>query len=62
MIFIEINYLSIIASIINLVLLFLIITVIFKGIKSLKHFIKRNKVMDKKLDIIIKRLENKENN
>ncbi|AVQ37926.1 carboxymuconolactone decarboxylase [Clostridium botulinum] len=62
MIFIEINYLSIIASIINLVLLFLIITVIFKGIKSLKHFIKRNKEIDKKLDTIIKRLENKEDN
>ncbi|AUM97434.1 carboxymuconolactone decarboxylase [Clostridium sporogenes] len=58
----EINYLSIIASIINLVLLFLIITVIFKGIKSLKHFIKRNKEIDKKLDTIIKRLENKEDN
>lgn len=62
MIFIEINYLSIIASIINLVLLFLIITVIFKGIKSLKHFIKRNKEMDKKLDTIMKKLENKEDN
>ncbi|APH13742.1 hypothetical protein NPD5_1682 [Clostridium sporogenes] len=56
----EINYLSIIASIINLVLLFLIITAIFKGIQSLKHFIKRNKEMDKKLDTIIKKLENKE--
>ncbi|HGG0418353.1 carboxymuconolactone decarboxylase [Clostridium botulinum] len=58
----EINYLSIIALIINLVLLYLIITVILKGIQSLKHFIKRNKEMDKKLDIIMKRLENKENN
>ncbi|GAA0065126.1 carboxymuconolactone decarboxylase [Clostridium sporogenes] len=58
----EINYLSIITSIINLVLLFLIIIVIFKGIQSVKHFIKRNKEMDKKLDIIMKRLENKEDN
>ncbi|WP_434297405.1 carboxymuconolactone decarboxylase [Clostridium sporogenes] len=58
----EINYLGIIASIVNLVLLFLIITVIFKGIKSLKHFIKRNKEMDKKLDTIMKKLENKEDN
>lgn len=45
----EINYLSIIALIINLVLLYLIITVILKGIQSLKHFIKRNKEMDKKI-------------
>ena len=51
----EINYLSII-------LLFLIIIVIFKEIQSVKHFIKRNKEMDKKLDIIMKRLENKEDN
>ncbi|MCW6111383.1 carboxymuconolactone decarboxylase [Clostridium sporogenes] len=58
----EINYLGIIASIVNLVLLFLIITVIFKGIESLKHFIKRNKEMDKKLDTIMKKLENKEDN
>ncbi|MDU1320433.1 MAG: carboxymuconolactone decarboxylase [Clostridium botulinum] len=58
----EINYLSIIALIINLVLLFLIIIVIFKAIQGVKHFIKRNKEMDKKLDIIMKRLENKENN
>ncbi|MBD5640170.1 carboxymuconolactone decarboxylase [Clostridium botulinum] len=58
----EINYLSIITSIINLVLLFLIITAIFKVIQSLKHFIKRNKEMDKKLDIIMKGLENKEDN
>ncbi|GAA0080418.1 carboxymuconolactone decarboxylase [Clostridium sporogenes] len=58
----EINYLSIITLIINLVLLFLIIIVIFKEIQSVKHFIKRNKEMDKKLDIIMKRLENKEDN
>ncbi|WP_236883773.1 carboxymuconolactone decarboxylase [Clostridium botulinum] len=47
---------------INLVLLFLIITVIFKGIQGLKYFINRNKEMDKKLDIIISKLENKQNN
>ncbi|WP_242825255.1 carboxymuconolactone decarboxylase [Clostridium botulinum] len=47
---------------INLVLLFLIITVIFKEIQGLKYFINRNKEMDKKLDIIISKLENKQNN
>ncbi|NEZ70623.1 carboxymuconolactone decarboxylase [Clostridium botulinum] len=58
----EINYGSIIALAINLVLIFLIIKTIFKAIQSLKHFINRNKEMDKKLDIIISKLENKQNN
>ncbi|ACQ54530.1 carboxymuconolactone decarboxylase [Clostridium botulinum] len=58
----EINYASIIALVINLVLIFLIIKTIFKAIQSLKHFINRNKEMDRKLDIIISKLENKQNN
>ncbi|MBU5301173.1 carboxymuconolactone decarboxylase [Clostridium sporogenes] len=58
----EINYASIIALVINLVLIFLIIKAISKAIQSLKHFINRNKEMDKKLDIIMKKLENKEYN
>ncbi|MHB9946021.1 carboxymuconolactone decarboxylase [Clostridium botulinum] len=58
----EINYGSIIALVINLVLIFLIIKVIFKAIQGLKYFINRNKEMDKKLDIIISKLENKQNN
>ncbi|MFV3012410.1 carboxymuconolactone decarboxylase [Clostridium botulinum] len=58
----EINYGSIIALVINLVLIFLIIKTIFKVIQSFKYFINRNKEMDKKLDIIISKLENKQNN
>ncbi|NFD31497.1 carboxymuconolactone decarboxylase [Clostridium botulinum] len=58
----EINYGSIIALVINLVLIFLIIKIIFKAIQSLKHFINKNKEIDKKLDIIISKLENKQNN
>ncbi|HDK7140021.1 TPA: carboxymuconolactone decarboxylase [Clostridium botulinum] len=58
----EINYGSIIALVINLVLIFLIIKIIFKAIQSLKCFINRNKEMDKKLDIIMSKLENKQNN
>ncbi|PIH04482.1 carboxymuconolactone decarboxylase [Clostridium combesii] len=58
----EINYGSIIALVINLVLIFLIIKTIFKAIQSLKYFINRNKEMDKKLDIIMSKLENKQNN
>ncbi len=58
----DINYASIIASIVNLVLLFLIITAMFKGIKTLKGFIKRNKEMDKKLDIIMSKLKDEQDN
>ncbi|ENK1244307.1 carboxymuconolactone decarboxylase [Clostridium sporogenes] len=58
----DINYASIIASIVNLVLLFLIITAMFKGIKTLKGFIKRNKEMDKKLDIIMNKLKDEQDN
>lgn len=58
----EINYGSTIALVINLVLIFLIIKTIFKAIQSLKCFINRNKEMDKKLDIIMSKLENKQNN
>lgn len=52
----EINYASIIALVINLVLIFLIIKAISKAIQSLKHFINRNKEIDKKLDIIMKKI------
>lgn len=52
----DINYASIIALVINLVLIFLIIKTIFKAIQSLKHFINRNKEIDKKLDIIMKKI------
>ncbi|MCR1935160.1 carboxymuconolactone decarboxylase [Clostridium tepidum] len=55
----DINYATVIALAVNLVLIFLIITAIFKGIQNLKQFINRNKEMDKKLDIIINKLENK---
>ncbi|EJO5346257.1 carboxymuconolactone decarboxylase [Clostridium botulinum] len=58
----DINYASIVCAVINLVLLFLITIGIFKGIQSIKHFINRNKEMDKKLDIIISKLENKQDN
>ncbi|WP_409069269.1 carboxymuconolactone decarboxylase [Clostridium sp. FAM 1755] len=58
----DINYGSIIAVIVNFILLFLIIIGIFKGIQSIKHFINRNKEMEKKLDIIMSKLENKQDN
>ncbi|NFN87443.1 carboxymuconolactone decarboxylase [Clostridium sporogenes] len=58
----DINYGSIIAAIVNFVLLFLIIIGIFKGIQSIKHFINRNKEMDKKLDIIMSKLKDEQDN
>ncbi|MGO5064657.1 MULTISPECIES: carboxymuconolactone decarboxylase [unclassified Clostridium] len=58
----DINYGSIIAAIVNFVLLFLIIIGIFKGIQSIKHFINRNKEMEKKLDIIMSKLKDEQDN
>jgi F0F1-type ATP synthase membrane subunit b/b' len=56
----NIDYTIIIASIINFVLLFVILITIYKGIKWCKNFIIRNKEIDKKLDIILKKLDNKD--
>lgn len=56
----NIDYTIIIASIINFVLLFVILIAIYKGIKWCKNFIIRNKEIDKKLDIILKKLDNKD--
>lgn len=58
MIYIEINYPQIIATIINFAILFAIIIGIYKSIKYFKNFISRNKEMEKKIDIILNKLEN----
>ncbi|PRR79850.1 hypothetical protein [Clostridium vincentii] len=57
-----IDYSTIIMSVINLVLLFAVLVVIYKGIQVLKNFVNRNKEMDKKIDIILNKLENREDN
>ena len=53
----QINYMTLIMNWINLGLLILIIIGIYKGVKAFKSFIKRNKQMNEKLDIILDKLE-----
>jgi len=60
MICIGVNYFSIIATIVNFTLLFAIIILIYRAIQGVKKFVNRNKEMDKKIDIILDKLENKE--
>jgi large-conductance mechanosensitive channel len=56
----EINILTIIATIINFALLGAIIIVLIKAIKGIKNFINRNKELDKKVDIILSKLDKKD--
>ncbi|WP_202127930.1 hypothetical protein [Clostridium sp. C2-6-12] len=56
----QINWIGLIFTIINIVLYLAILIGIFKGIKEIKNFISRNKELNKKIDIIINKLENKE--
>lgn len=53
----EINIITIIATMINFALLVAIIIVLFKAIKGIKNFINRNKELDKKVDIILSKLD-----
>ena len=56
---IEMEYFTVIWSVFNIVLLGAILIGIYKGVKSFKSFIVRNREMDKKVDIILSKLENK---
>ncbi|MDU3581447.1 hypothetical protein [Clostridium butyricum] len=58
----QIDLSTIAVTIINSVLYLVLLMLIFKGIKGIKNFINRNNEMDKKIDSIIKILENKEKN
>ncbi|MGN9161398.1 hypothetical protein [Clostridium sulfidigenes] len=58
----EIDNKIIIISIINVILIFLILIAIYKGIKWCKNFVNRNKEIDEKLDIILKKLNNEDSN
>lgn len=58
----EFNYVTIVVTIINFIVLFSIIIVIYKSIQGFKKFINRNKEMDKKIDVILDKLENKDDN
>lgn len=60
--YLQIDWSTVAITIINIVLYLVILMLIFKGIKGIKNFINRNNEMDKKIDSIIKTLENKEKN
>ncbi|GEP67188.1 hypothetical protein CBE01nite_49560 [Clostridium beijerinckii] len=53
----QINYMTLIMNWINFGVIILIIIGIYKGVKAFKSFIKRNKQMNEKLDIILDTLE-----
>lgn len=53
----EFNYSTIIITVINFAILFAIIIILYKGIQSFKRFIDRNKELDKKVDIILNKLD-----
>jgi hypothetical protein len=57
-----INYLTIIATTINISLLIAIMIVFYKSIQGIKSFINRNKELDKKVDTILNKLDNKSEN
>lgn len=58
---IDINIASIIATIINIALLIAIIILLYKVIKGIKNFINKNKELDKKVDIILRKLDREDN-
>lgn len=53
----QINYMTLIMNWINFGVIILIIIGIYKGVNAFKSFIKRNKQMNEKLDIILDTLE-----
>lgn len=55
----EINIAVIIATILNIALLIVIIIFLYKAIKAIKNFINRNKELEKKVDIILSKLDKK---
>jgi predicted PurR-regulated permease PerM len=59
---VEIICITIVATIINLILFVAITIVMYKAIQGIKGFINRNKELDKKVDTILNKLENKNNN
>jgi len=53
------NFLTVLFTILNFVLLFAIIVVIIRAIQGFRNFLSRNKEMNKKLDIILNKIEDK---
>jgi len=53
------DYLTTLITVINVALITAIIFAIYKGIKSKRNFLKRNKSMDLKIDNILSKLEDR---
>ncbi len=53
---------TIVFTIINFAILIAIIIGIYKAIQGFKNYVNRNKEMEKKIDIILNKLENKKEN
>ena len=58
----EFNLSTIVFTIVNIAILVAIIIGIYKAIQIFKNYINRSKNMEKKIDIILDKLENKEDN
>lgn len=52
---------QIIATLVNFAILFAMGIVLFKVVKGIKNFINRNRELDKKMDIILSKLDEKDN-
>ncbi|MDD7793168.1 hypothetical protein [Clostridium sp. 'White wine YQ'] len=57
----DINISTIVMTIINILVLIAIIAIIYSGIKSFRSFIRRNKENDRKLDMILSKLDEQKN-
>lgn len=57
----EIEITTLVWTIINISLLIAIIILLYKMIKGIRNFINRNKMLDKKVDIILSKLDREDN-
>ncbi|MBW6409283.1 hypothetical protein [Clostridium weizhouense] len=55
----DINYSTLIMTLINFALLIMCVFIVFKAIRGFKNFIIRNKAIDQKLDTILDKLKEK---
>ncbi|MGY0371957.1 hypothetical protein [Clostridium sp. JNZ J1-5] len=58
----KISYSIIIVTIVNLILYVAIIIGVYKAVHGVKNFINRNKELNKKVDTILNKLDNKNDN
>lgn len=55
----SVQFSTVLMTIINFVALFALIIIIYKAVQGLRKFLSRNKEMDKKLDSILNKLDDK---